>query len=251
MTDRSALRGDETARRTRPRVLAHRGANRVAPENTIEAFRAARALGADGVELDVHRSADGVLVVHHDAEVPGLGVTAEHSFAEIRVAQPALPTLEEALDACTGMLVNVELKNLPGDADYDPDEGVAYALIELLAARSQHDDVLVSSFNLQSIDRVRELDQSIDTAFLTIVGFDPLDALAIVHDRGHNALHPDVRSIAGATATAVVEWAHTHELTINVWTVNDEAEMHRLAAAGVDGIVTDLPDVARRVLDGD
>jgi glycerophosphoryl diester phosphodiesterase len=251
MSDQSALRGDDTARSARPRVLAHRGANRVAPENTIEAFRAARALGADGVELDVHRSADGVLVVHHDAEVPGLGVTAERSLAEIRAAQPALPTLEEVLDACPEMLVNIEVKNLPGDPDHDPGEGAVHALVELLAARSRRDDVLVSSFNLQSIDRVHELDPSIQTGFLTMVGFDPLDALPIVHDRGHHALHPDVRSIVGATATAVVERAGALGITINVWTVNDEAEMRRLDAAGVDGIVTDVPDVARRVLDGD
>lgn len=251
MTGQGPHRADNTALRARPRILAHRGANRVAPENTIEAFQAARALGADGVELDVHRSADGILVVHHDAEVPGLGVLAERSFEEIRAAQPALSTLEEALDACAEILVNIEVKNLPGDPDHDPDEGAVYALVELLDARSRRDDVLVSSFNLQSIDRVRELDPSIETAFLTMVGFDPLDALSIVHDRGHHGLHPDVRSIVGATATAVVERARALGVMINVWTVDDEAEMRRLDAAGVDGIVTNVPDVARHVLGSD
>src|SRR3954451_12355655 len=96
-----------------PRVLAHRGAARVAPENTLEAFEAAGALGADGVELDVHRTADGALVVHHNADARGLGVLAERPAAEIRAARPEIPTLEEALDACAGMLVNIEVKNLP------------------------------------------------------------------------------------------------------------------------------------------
>ena len=112
---------------TVPSVLAHRGANRMAPENTLQAFIAAGALGADGVELDVHRTADGALVVHHDAAARGLGVLAERPAAEIRTARPEIPTLEEALEACTGMLVNIEVKNLPGDADYDPAEGVAAA----------------------------------------------------------------------------------------------------------------------------
>ncbi len=90
-----------------PRILAHRGASRVARENTVEAFVGAAALGADGVELDVHRSADGELVVHHDAEAPGLGVLAEHSVDDIRRVLPYVPTLAEVLDACAELLVNV------------------------------------------------------------------------------------------------------------------------------------------------
>src|SRR3989440_10064561 len=120
-----------------PHVLAHRGARRVAPENTVEAFVAAGALGADGVELDVHRTADGALVVHHDADARGVGVLAERTEAEIGAARPEIPTLEEALDACAGMLVNIEVKNLPGDADYDPGGGVAGAGVALLAGRER------------------------------------------------------------------------------------------------------------------
>ena len=70
--------------------------------------------------------------MHHDADARGLGVLAERPAAEIRAARPEIPTLEEALEACTGMLVNIEVKNLPGDADYDPAEGVAAAVVELL-----------------------------------------------------------------------------------------------------------------------
>ena len=74
--------------RGRPLVFGHRGASAAAPENTVEAFSKARALGADGVELDVRRSADGVLMVHHDAEIAGLGALVERSFAEVRAARP-------------------------------------------------------------------------------------------------------------------------------------------------------------------
>ncbi len=72
----------------------------VAPENTLEAFVAARALGADGVELDVHRTADGALVVHHDADARGVGVLAERTEAEIRAARPEIPTLDRGARRC-------------------------------------------------------------------------------------------------------------------------------------------------------
>jgi glycerophosphoryl diester phosphodiesterase len=230
------------------RVLAHRGACRVARENTVEAFAAARALGADGVELDVHRTADGVLVVHHDADAPGFGVLAHHAEAEIRRALPFVPTLVEALDACAGLLVNVEVKNLPGDADFDPDDRAASAVVELLHARDGRDDVLVSSFNLRSIDRVRSLDPRVATGFLTLLGFDPLEGAAVAHARGHRAVHPDVRSLRGPAAAAVVARAHDLGLDVNAWTVDEPSEIRRLADAGVDGIVTNVPDVARSAL---
>ncbi len=233
---------------TVPRVLAHRGATAVAPENTVQAFVAASALGADGVELDVHRTADGGLVVHHDADAAGVGLLAERTQAEIRAARPEIPTLDEALEACTGMLVNVEVKNLPGDADYDPGEGVAAGVVDVLSRRGGHDDVLVSSFNLESVNRVRDLDPSIPTGFLVLVGMDPVDAVDVAHAHGHGAVHPDVRALVGGAAAATVTRAHELGMTVNVWTVNHEDEMRRLAATGIDAVITDVPDVARRVL---
>src|SRR4051812_33810066 len=86
-------------------VIAHRGASKAERENTLGAFRRARAMGADAVELDVRRTVDGVLVVHHDP-LP----------AELT---PHVPTLGDALDACTGMWVNVEIKNDPDEPDFD------------------------------------------------------------------------------------------------------------------------------------
>jgi glycerophosphoryl diester phosphodiesterase len=221
----------------------------MAPENTVEAFVAASALGADGVELDVHRTADGSLVVHHDADARGIGVLAERTEAEIRADRPEIPTLEEALGACAGMLVNIEVKNLPGDADYDPEEAVAGAVVELLAQRGRRDDVLVSSFNLASVDRVRELDGSIPTGSLTLVGMDPVDGVDIAHAHGHGAVNPDVRALGGEAAADTVARAHSFGMGVNVWTVNGEDEMRRLAAVGVDAIITDVPGVARRVFD--
>src|SRR5579862_4337820 len=107
-------------------ILAHRGASKGARENTVASFLEARRLGADGVELDVRRSSDGALVVHHDADVPGLGPVAALRAADL----PAyVPLLDAALDACAGLVVNVELKELPGEAGYD----AGYPLARLVA----------------------------------------------------------------------------------------------------------------------
>jgi glycerophosphoryl diester phosphodiesterase len=228
-----------------PQVWAHRGARRQAPENTVEAFVLALALGADGVELDARRSGDGVVVVHHDAAAPGLGVLASVPFAAIRAARPEIPTLDEALDACRGALVNVEVKNLPGEADYDPDERVTALVAELLARRD--DEVVVSSFSLPCLDRFRALDATRRTGLLTLRGFDPADALALAADRGHDALHPDRRGLA-RRAGPLTARAHELGLTVHVWTVNDPAAIRRFADAGADAVITDVPDVAVRTL---
>jgi glycerophosphoryl diester phosphodiesterase len=233
----------------RPLVLAHRGARERAPENTLAAFSLALELGADGVELDVHRTADDGLVVHHDAEAPELGILADLPFERIRAARPDVPTLGEVLDACAGSLVNVEIKNLPGDADFDPDERVADLVVDLLRERGGADHVLVSSFNLGTIDRVRELDPDLATGFLIMFGIDPLVALELCVERRHHALHPFVALLADEGAATTITRAHEHDVAVNVWTVNDPDDMRRLALAGVGALITDVPDVARGVID--
>jgi glycerophosphoryl diester phosphodiesterase len=228
-------------------VLAHRGANRQAPENTVAAFRRAVELGADGVELDVHPTLDGRLVVRHDAAGPA-GVIAELTLAEVAGRMPEVPTLEAALDVCAGRLVNVEIKNSPHQPGFDPTDRAAALLVELLAGRSG-DRVLVSSFNLGTVDRVRRLAPTVPTAWL-VFGADVIAALAVAREHGHRALHPDVASLAGAVAGDLVGEAHACEMAVNVWTVNQPEEIARLQAVGVDAVITDVPDVALAVSRG-
>lgn len=230
-----------------PAVWAHRGARTVAPENTLEAFSRALTLGADGVELDVHRTGDGALVVHHDAAAPELGVLAHLPLAEIRARRPDIPTLEEVLDCCEGSLVNVEIKNSPGDDDFDEAEHAAEAVVVLLDARRRVDRVLVSSFHLPTIDRVHELDASVPTGFL-VFGEDLPGALAHCTEGGHVALHPNVWFLGEPALGDLLPEARAASVAVNVWTVNDEPEIARLATAGVDAVITDVPDVARRVV---
>jgi glycerophosphoryl diester phosphodiesterase len=229
-------------------VLGHRGASRDAVENTLEAFTEARIQGADGVELDVHRTADGELVVHHDAAVDGFGILAEHDLPAIRAALPSIPTLAEVLDACAGLLVNVEIKNSPHDADFDPEDRGAAAVVELLRARERRDDVLVSSFHLPTIDRVHALDPEVPTGYLVVVDPLPVPALELAHEHGHRAVHPHYAAMGEAQAADAVARAAALGLGLNVWTVNDPPDIVRLAGLGVDSIITDTPRIARQAL---
>ncbi len=227
-------------------VLAHRGANRLAPENTIAAMRGALGLGADGVELDVHRTADDQLVVRHDAGSPA-GVLCELSWAEIRAALPEVPTLGSVLDVCRGALVNVEVKNLPGDPDWDPADRAVELLVELLRARGGADGVVVSSRNLATIDRMRSVAPHVPTAFVAR-DLDPLEALLSAEAHGHAALHAHVESLAGPVLGAVTRRARERGLRVAVWTVNDPDELRRVETAGVDAVITDDSALALRVL---
>ncbi len=207
----------------------------------MPAFALAREQGGDGVELDVRRSAQGALVIHHDAALADGRVLAHTPTDELPAA---VPTLAEALDACQGMIVNVEIKNSPFDPDHDPERTLADAVVALLQERRGRDRVLVSSFDLATIDRVKELDPGIATGFLTFV--DPAGAASVelASRRGHDAVHPH----EGTVDAALVDLAHEQGLEVNVWTVDDPDRLRALAGLGVDGIVTNVPGIARRVL---
>lgn len=224
-----------------PLVYAHRGASSAAPENTLEAFRLARDLGADGVELDVRRSVDGLLVLHHDAVLPDGRIVASTASVDLPAS---VPTLADALDVCDGMIVNIEIKNLPHEPDFDGSCGLAHEVVALLVDRARRDTVLVSSFHLRTIDRVKALEPGIATGLLTFV--DPLPSAAVVlaAERGHDAIHPHVATVDREVVVA----AHAAGLQVNAWTVDDPTHIADLADLGVDGVVTNVPDIARRVL---
>ena len=224
------------------RVIAHRGASAAALENTIEAFHLARELGADWVELDVRRTADGAMVIHHDDRLPDGRAIVE----TLRMDLPDhVCDLAEALDACTGMSVNIEIKNFPGDADFDETESVAEFVVAEVQRRGSHAEVLVSCFHLPTLTHVRDLDPDIPTAFLHLgAEMDWDDFAGLVASGGHVALHPwdwlvDEGLIAAAGRAG---------LEVNVWTVDDPERMAALVAMGVHGLCTNVPDVARAVV---
>jgi glycerophosphoryl diester phosphodiesterase len=217
-------------------VLGHRGASAAAPENTPDAFALADRLGADGVELDVRRTADGRLLVAHDP-LP---------TSDVDIEALGLSTLDEVLDACgTRMLVNVEIKNSPTEAGYDPTMSMVAPVIDALRRRGARsvDRWLISSFSWSTVAACRALSSDIATACLTS---EPIDAATIelIAGAGHRAVHPWEPNVDDD----VVERCHRAGLAVNAWTCNEPQRLVQLADLGVDGVCTDVPAVALAAL---
>ncbi|MEY3641363.1 MAG: hypothetical protein RLZZ199_1168 [Actinomycetota bacterium] len=224
-------------------VMAHRGASRAERENTLAAFSRAAEMGADAVELDVRRSADGHLVVHHDPHLADGRVIVRTTRMEL----PAeVPSLDAALDACRGMWVNVEIKNDPNEADFDHTDDIAVTVADALVRRGESARFLVSSFRRETIDRFRSVAPDIATALLTpgIADDDMAETFDSLRDTGHAAVHPWF----GLVTKRFIDEAHVRGLMVNVWTCDDPTKMSELHAFGVDGICTNVPDVALTVL---
>lgn len=222
-----------------PAVIAHRGASRAAPENTVAAFALAVEVGADGIELDVRRTRDGCLVVHHDAHLPDGRAIASIVRSEL---PDHVPDLGTALDACAGVWVNLEIKNLRDDPDFDEDRTLARQVLELLDTRPDPPSRwLISSFDRRTVAAVRAAGSPVRTAWL-VEGIDGRVLERAVAD-GYDALHPKVELLDASSVHA----AHEVGLEVNTWTCNDESRLVELADWGVDGVCTDVPDVARRV----
>ena len=223
-------------------VIAHRGACRRAAENTVAAFRIAIELGADGVEFDVRRSLDGVLVIHHDASIDGVGPIVEHTFASLRALRPAIPTLAETLDVVGAMtLINIEMKCCAWEPDADADGVVARGVANEIAARGLHANAVVSSFDLVAVDQVHALDPAIETGWL-VQGVDPAVAVATAQDHGHGWLHPDWGNLHLRLASSV-EAAGRYGIRLDTWTVDDPAVLREFAAAGVEAAITNVPEI--------
>lgn len=217
----------------RPLAIAHRGASAACRENTVEAFRLAAELKADMVELDVRRTADGVLVTHHDVQLPdGRPI---HAVAAADLPGD-VPTLAAALEACEPAAVNVEIKLLPHEPDFDPSYDVADAVASVIRSGGADDRVIVSSFDPAMVARVRRL--GLPTAQLVFGGFDA----AVIAAAGHDAVNPHHGSLSEGLVTA----AHDAGLAVYPWTVDDPARMRQLLRWGVDGLISNVPDLARR-----
>jgi glycerophosphoryl diester phosphodiesterase len=230
--------------RRNPLIIAHRGAAVPGshPENTVAAFRRARAVGSDWVELDVRRTADAKTAIHHDPHL----ADGRLIVALRRDELPAgVPDLDEALAACIGMGVNVEIKNFAHEPDFDAAHWLSQAVVEATRRADPPVSVLVSSFNIEAIDRVHALAPTLPTALLTYALEDPHATVARCAASGHRALHPYDATVD----RALVDAAHERGLAVNVWTVDAPDRIAALVAMGVDGICTNVPDIARSVLD--
>ena len=226
--------------RGRPRVWAHRGASALAPENTLRAFDLARAAGADGIELDVRLDADGTVVVFHDATLdrltgqPGrMEAQSATARAALRVRGEPVPTLAEVLHGFDRE-VNVELKvERPGAGGR-----LAAAVARVIQDAGRADEVLVSSFDPIALLQIhRHLP---DTALAFIFGDEqalPMRTGWVGRMIGASLVHPQHTL---CTEASVAAW-HRAGHPVNVWTVDDAAELRRLAALGVDGVFANDP----------
>jgi glycerophosphoryl diester phosphodiesterase len=218
--------------------------------------------GADVVEFDVRLTADNVAVILHDLDVSattdGSGLVHTMTLAEVkrldasggRGRRVEVPTLREVLELLSGKAgVDVEIKNLPGEPAFDsPREAVAEQVVTLLHETRFRGDVLVSSFNWLSIERVQELDPAIPTGFLTTAAIDPWASLIYARSRNHTYVLPQVQAIHEA-GEPFVRAAHDEGLRVGTWTVDDPQAIARLFEMGVDAIATNDPAAAVPIRD--
>ena len=233
----------------RPFVLGHRGASHAAPQNTLAAFRKAADAGADGIELDVHLSRDGVPVVIHDnsvdATTDGAGLVRELTLSQLKAldagvrfdaphadasfAGERIPTLEEVLvEVGSRLLVNVELKAGQTAA-------LVAAVVDLVRRMEMADRVWFSSFKPYALYRARALAPEIPCGLL----YGPLNlgTFLLRPFTPHEALHP----YKGLLTARSVRRAHRRGLRVFTWTLDDPAVARKFATWGVDGIITNEP----------
>jgi glycerophosphoryl diester phosphodiesterase len=243
-------------------VVAHRGANAVAPENTMEAYRLAVEMGADAIELDVHLTADGKLALIHDETVERTtdltGSIAAMTMRQLRAADAGyrfeapdgsfpfrgrglkVPTLAEALKWLpdgTGLVVEVKARA----ATAPTISALRRTRVRAAAA------VSLISFDERVIEEAHALDPEMPTGYL-LVPSQPIEpALIYAVEHGHAAVHPWEGDL-GLDAEPLLSLARAYGRLMGCYVVNDPERMQQLAAYGLWGFVTDVPDVARQAL---
>ena len=240
----------------RPLLFAHRGFSGIYPENSPLAFRmAAEKTNADGIESDVHLSKDGQLVIFHDASVErtsnGTGFIRDLTYAQLleldigawkspEFAGQHIWTLGQLLDFCreARMLLNLELKNY--EVFYD---GLEQRVIDEICARGMQEQVFVSSFNHISMQRFKDLCPEIETGLLYDKPLLDMEHYLLPS----NADNMPPRYMLLQYQPELMDLFHSRGMKVNTWTVNDAADMRDMIHRGVDGIISNYPDLLCRV----
>ena len=255
----ATLLGGGAVAGTATRLAAHRGGAALAPENSLAAFRHAIALGADALEFDVHLTADGELVVIHDAVLErtttGIGAVADATLAELRalrlksrdgaVTAETVPALAEVLDlaAPSGIEVLPEIKTARGGRRYP---GLEEKLLAQLDRRHLGARATIQAFDETTIRRLHELAPAqrtmllVSAGRLTTAAAEPVQAVRWASEVGASDLGMDFRTIDAAVVAA----AQAAQIRLAAWTVNTEPDLRRMLELGVDVVMSDHPDVA-------
>lgn len=244
-------------------VISHRGSNKIAPQNTLPAFRKSVDLHADGFETDVHLTFDGIPVICHNYSIDetsnGKGLITNQTLEYLKTLDfgsyfhraykgTKIPTLEEFLRLCekAGLKVlNIEIKP-PKNNDYS----VVPKTINMVKAHGLFDKLLISSFDPIALTTCKDVDPDCKTGFLyspNSPNFIRFWGKEVEFGRciGVDALHP----FHWLVDKRLVERAHENGMTVNPWTVNKVNDIKRLVKLGVDGVITDVPNIAKRVID--
>ena len=267
-----------------PLVIAHQGGERLFPSNTLYAFEQAHNMGVDMFELDIHRSKDGHLVVIHDDTVDrttdGQGKIAEMDLAEIqgldagyywtedstsypyRAKGIQIPTLAELFEAYPAMPMVIDIKQ--------KESAIEQALCNLLRQYNKTSDIIIGSFHKSALELFRQLCPEVPTSIhpaevrnMVLYNYSRLDAL--FRPKANFAFHPKANFAFQPKAIAAqvpmrsgriqiinsrfIKLARQRNVAVHVWTINDPEEMQQLIDLGVDGIMTDRPDILLELLD--
>ncbi len=235
-------------------IWAHRGASGYRPENTLEAFELAAEMGADGVELDVHFTKDGQVVVIHDEKIDrtsnGQGEVKKYTLEELRCFDfgykfygerrgVKLPTLDEVYEllAPTGLTVNVEIK--AADAELP-------AACDVIAKKyNMENKVIYSSFD--HLQLVRMKDANGEAVVAPLYGFNLVNPWNYAKDMGAGAVHPRLTLLD--KFEDYVERCHGVGLRVHPWTANSEEDIKYLVELGCDDVITNYPDIALALRD--
>ena len=234
------------------KIIAHRGFSGIYPENTMLAFRKAIEIGADGIELDVHLSKDGqVMIIHDEAlkRTTGLdGVISDYTRAELEKISAGktknyefgftpIPSLEEYLAFMAehrDKITNIELKTAPV---YYPE--IEEKTLELVRKFDLEKNIIYSSFNWLSIERMQRLGTISETGLL-FSGMKLYNQAHIIKSLGINYFHPDFNDLTDEIVKSYLD----NKVGLNVWTVNEIEDMKVCLSWNIDGLITNFPDRA-------
>jgi len=233
------------------KIIAHRGASAYRPENTLESFELAFEQNADGIELDVHLTKDGHVVVAHDERVDrvanGSGFINDFTLDELKslnfgklfpdFSVCRIPTLEEVYSFIKGtrLTVNVEIKTT--ELMYP---GIAEKLTAIERGCSMRGRVLYSSFNHYTLLEIKQIDPQAQTGLLYQLGL--VDPWVYARHVSADAIHPHYKIIALLPET--VAKCRENGIMVNAWTPNDPSALTLMFKCGVDAVITDVPDTA-------
>lgn len=239
----------------RPLIIAHRGAAGEAPENTLASFSLALDQGCDAIELDVHLSADGQLIVCHDDDIDrtttGKGRISEMSVFELKkydaglwfhekFKNEKLPLLEEVFDLVPKeTMINVEIKNIPSYY-----HGIEQMLLDLMIEKNRVEQVVVSSFDHKCLVRLKQLEKEVKIGLLYYTNLFDHQRYANLLRVPVYSLHPQFEAIHHED----ISNATKQGLEVYPWTVNKEEAMKKLIDSGVTGIITDYPGKLKQLL---